>query len=1395
MVYTRNYDVFLNHRGPDVKKGLASHIYAALKQVNFIAFVDNMEIQPGEEAWDAIKSAIKRSKVHIAVFSPGYVESMWCLDELHLLLECFRSSESALFLPIFYNVEPFDLRLEPPSRPSCYRPALQMLSTRYDDSIIQKWKQALYDASMISGFVFPDDFQGVEARLVEKIVGLVIDALSQQSLLSGPEHPVGLDEKLRDALEIMGEAEWDGTVRKMGICGMGGLGKSTLAKCIYNRIHREFDSACFIQNVSEGSKGINKGFRGLQKDMLQQLLHTKDISVPDTERGRQMIRDRLAGIKVLIILDDVSEKQQLDQLMPPRDCHLGKDSLIVLTTRDQQVLSLAQAHVCLSMDGLNREEARELFNLHASEDKTSTSFIEPRKEMPADFQRLREQVADACQGLPLALEVLGSHLRDKDLSEWEATANALASGAKLIDPQRKVTAILKISFNALGSFDEKEMFLDIACFLKGEHKDKGMRIWGSMYNDANAKLNLENLIRKCLVKLSKNGDFILHDLLCIMGREIVDDSHADYWERSHLWREDDVRRVLLRSKGTSHVRALGTNFQKTWETKSFAGMDELKLLILDNVTLTGKYTLLSQELRWLQLRHSPLETPLPFSDIGLDNVAVLDLEGSNFSSFDIDDCMLKSLKELNLKNCSNLKELPARFAEKSNHLEKLILSGCVSLKGFPEWIGKRSASLRYLDISSCRNVTNIPDGMMTLRALTYLLMNDCGGLTRLPSTIGQLKALEYIGLDRIPLDELPQSFSLLTSLKSLRLDHSSKLRELPSSIFNKLKWITSLDIMSCPLLSELPPSVTSLQSLRYLRVADCENIDQLPTDIYELWQLEELHVINLVKLSSLPSTLGSLPRVESLSLKGCSNLAKVEHLPSALTFLDVSGCTSVRCLNISGCRKLKTLSHGIESTLKSLTILLMHECEGLTGFPDAIPQFTTLQEIGFDSVPLKSYPKSFECLTNLSSLRFYSLQDLPALSSTIGNLIKLTSLEIISCRRISEIPQTVAKLQNLLHFRVIDCESLFQLPIIMGKIRHLEEFHVIIPLVYFWDDHKYGRRYCRRDCTIWDIGFPNTGYATFLSLKRIILKGVSATSLPEDFGRLPNLEELVLKSCDYLCKVSYLPASLVSLNLSDCASLKGMLPLRSLTRLRSLELCNCRELVGLDGLECLPLLSCLDITDCRKLNVLAGLEKCTSLESLFMARSGVSVLQDKTRPWIQKIQSLEVVSLSGADIPSYFLTDFQGYCRQFEVRIDVEDAWRLDIDVPESRKACKGILCCFVSKEKFDKENFAEVRTSITWASTWVRAEVEDYKGGGAKFSQVLFYNRVANWEDELHICIFRECHPLVESLKGGGCRLSVIARSVYELWSIEVSAGYVQLMYGENEMDEALQRLTLCQS
>jgi len=180
------YDVFINHRGTDVKNSLASLIYNHLKskESTLRVFLDQKEIPYGVDFATAIETAIQSSSVHIAIFSERYAESSWCLDELDLILRSKRP-----LIPVFCDVEPWALRR---IDKGCFQKAFEKHEGREPVEKTKRWKDALSQASFLQGMPFKTK-ENDYWDFVEKIVGIVLKKLKQGSLVVA-KYPVRLEQ-------------------------------------------------------------------------------------------------------------------------------------------------------------------------------------------------------------------------------------------------------------------------------------------------------------------------------------------------------------------------------------------------------------------------------------------------------------------------------------------------------------------------------------------------------------------------------------------------------------------------------------------------------------------------------------------------------------------------------------------------------------------------------------------------------------------------------------------------------------------------------------------------------------------------------------------------------------------------------------------------------------------------------------------------------------------------------------------------------------------------------------------------------------------------------------------------------------------------------------------------
>ncbi len=368
-----------------------------------------------------------------------------------------------------------------------------------------------------------------ETQLKTAIVSRVRDHLRASQLSLVAPYQVGLEETSKELIEILNQMEKD--VGVLSLVGMGGIGKTALAKEIYCCFEKNdtFEKKTFLKDVRESA------ILDLQKQLARDLFREDVRSM----EGFNKCFNCVMNCKVLIVIDDVDQKGQFDQLIPDIN-KLGPGSRVIITSRESNVVNNIMRNgncKCLrhEMALLSTTDSRHLFNWHAFH---SVDAID-------GFQELAKKVADACCGLPLALEVTGCFLSDKreerDLeSTWSQTIKTL------LNENKDIFEKLMISYNGLSP-EARMMFLDIACFMIGQREHIAMQIFEACKSDYNIPAASFNSLKdKCLVKLDEDRRIIMHDLLRDMGRQVVmnQSHHMEKGTPSHLWDPEMVQRVL-----------------------------------------------------------------------------------------------------------------------------------------------------------------------------------------------------------------------------------------------------------------------------------------------------------------------------------------------------------------------------------------------------------------------------------------------------------------------------------------------------------------------------------------------------------------------------------------------------------------------------------------------------------------------------------------------------------------------------------------------------------------------------------------------------------------------------------------------------------------------------------
>ncbi|KAH9685384.1 ADP-ribosyl cyclase/cyclic ADP-ribose hydrolase [Citrus sinensis] len=824
------YDVFLSFRGEDTRNNFTDHLHAALIRNGFVAFKDDETLERGNEISSELSKAIEESNVSIVILSKNYASSPWCLDELAKIVECGNKKKDPKVFAVFYGVDPADVRKQKGED-------FERVFAKYEEEFkenqekVLKWRAALTRVASLAGWHLQDRH---ESELIKDIVKAISKRLNPtfSSDVDGLVGIVSRMEKMNGYLE----AGLD-DVRFIGICGMGGIGKTTLAKVLYNTLKDQFEASSFLANVREVS--VTRGLVPLQEQLLSEVLMERDLIIWDVHKGINLIRWRLCRKRVLVILDDVDQLEQLQALVGNHDW-FGFGSRIIITSRDEHVLKSHGVTNTYKVRGLDYVEALQLFHLKVSKGK-----------QPTDYRvELSKYVVNYAGGLPLAIEVLGSFLCGRSVEEWKSALNRLQEA-----PNEKVLKVLRISYDGLDRRD-KEIFLDIACFFKGKDEDRVRKKLDSC--GFNSDIGIRELLDKSLITIV-NNKLWMHDLLQEMGWEIVREHHSDKpgkWSR--LWLYKDVYHVLSKNMGTDAVEAIIVDVPEMTqlEAKSFSTMSNLRLLEINNVYPSGNLEYLSNNLRYLKWHGYPFNSlPVSFRP---EKLFKLNLCSSRIKYLWKGIKPLKELKSMNLSHSCNLIRTPD-FTGVPN-LERLNLEGCTRLL---EDLGEVEC-LEELDVGGTA-IRQIPPSIVQLVNLKIFSLHGCKGQ---PPKILSSDFFLSLLLPNKNSDSMCLSFPRFTGLSSLQ----------------------TLDLSDCNLLEgAIPFDIGSLFSLEAIDLSG-NNFVSLPSSINQLLKLKIFcleRCRNLKSLPELPPEIVFVGAEDCTSLETISPSAKLSRSPNiALNFLN-----------------------------------------------------------------------------------------------------------------------------------------------------------------------------------------------------------------------------------------------------------------------------------------------------------------------------------------------------------------------------------------------------------------------------------------------------------------------------------------------------------------------------
>ncbi|MCE0482279.1 hypothetical protein HAX54_040900 [Datura stramonium] len=948
------------------------------------------------------------------------------------------------------------------------------------------------------------------------------------------------------------------------IVGLGGVGKTTLARAVYNdkRIKHHFNITAWVC-VSEEYDAFR-----ITRTLLGEI-GSLDSKVSDNLNQLQIkLSHRLKGKRFLFVLDDVWNESYTDwdELRCPF-VHGHKGSRIILTTRKESVAMMMGSEI-IQLKSLSEEDCWSLFKTHSFENRDPNEYPE--------LEVVGKQIVEKCKGLPLAVKTLAGLLRSKSkIEEWERLLRSeiweLPSGPSDILP------VLKLSYNDLSPV-LKRCFAYCALFPKDHPfgSEEVVQLWianglithgGSdetiedTGNQYFLELRSRSLFQKAsdfsLLKWEAREGFLMHDLV---------NDLAQFVSAKLCLRLEDYPRphIMKRVRHLSYLRDCYGEFEKF---KSLYGLEYLRTLISIRINL---YSFLSKN-----VVYNILPT--------LTSLRALSLSG--YQNHEFPDALFINLKHLRYLDFSRTKitKLPDSVCTLYN-LQTLLLLNCWGLVELPLEMG-RLINLRHLDIRGTGISWNIPLPKSKLQILllsysTRFVVGTCNdsrieelgelqnlhgslSITELQNVFNGREAVKGNMKDKKHLEELSLSWSGMNAddsqtereiLDKLKPDKNIKKLEINGYRGTKFPdWfgdhsfikLVSLHLRKCRHCDSLP-ALGQLPSLKHLSVSGMHRILQLTREFYgSMSSVPPFRSLTSLVFRQMPELTewhvlenGSFPQLKHLDIINCPKL--IGELPKSLPFLAT--------LRISGCPKLGVLPDG-QVAMFGIHLSLIHQ------------NFMSLQKLRISDMPnLVELPSEICGLTNLGELR-------------ISNCV---NLEIIR----------IQGMQQLLELVIRNCPALMSLPILSLPIT-LEKMNI-------------------SKCGKLELEFPEnsmTGSCCNMFLEDLRLE--NCDSLRHlSFGFFPRVHTLIVYSCRNLQMLSF-PDGIDTLEVERCGNLKALTVPKGvhLKFLHSMKISGCDNLSSFPQELAAPSLKYLWVYDCQKLKALPDCmhELLPSLKNLWIS--------------------------------------------------------------------------------------------------------------------------------------------------------------------------------------------------
>ena len=639
------------------------------------------------------------------------------------------------------------------------------------------------------------------------------------SFVHAPE-VVGRERDEEKLVNILMESDAKSNISVIPILGIGGLGKTTLAKLVYNNenvtghfelkvwicVSDDFDIRRLAMEILNSTNGSNDG------DLTMDQLQTR-------------LRDLLKDKRFLIVMDDVWNDVP-EKWFELRDLLMGgsKGSKVMVTTRKSSVASFMGSVPIYSLEGLSSEDCLSLF--------LKWAFKEGQEKQHQNLIEIARQIVEKCKGNPLAVRTLGSLLfSNLDAKEWRYVRDSEIW--KLEQKENHILPALLLSYNELP-YSLKKCFLFCSLFPKDREifSYELIQLWmahgvlQSPEDQRSPEEIGERYFRELwsrsffqdVEKVTYYYSFYMHDLVHDLAQSVAK-SRCSIVNSSTKSIPKHVRHLSISHSGNEIPSCLDS--LSSVRTILITGLGPSDSSFIDKCIAKFKY------LRMLDLSNSSFKT-LPSKISRMKHLRYLDLS-SNRSIRKLPNslCKLQSLQTLRLENCKELCELPR---DVKDFVELRFLSITTTQMYFPNMGIECLTSLRTLFIGHCKSLVSLPNGMRSLTALETLVIGDCENLV-----------LTDEG-DNI--DHRDNKLRIGTLIFGLL----PKMVALPSWLQGCETSLHYLCIESCPNLTELPQWLPNTTSLAKIEIHKCSKVWSLPEGMYQATSLRELRISGCPKL-------------------------------------------------------------------------------------------------------------------------------------------------------------------------------------------------------------------------------------------------------------------------------------------------------------------------------------------------------------------------------------------------------------------------------------------------------------------------------------------------------------------------------------------------------------------